>query len=169
MGYENARLVALVGPRRAGKTSLILSFLDEYSIPHMFVDCWAVPLSEYGVSFRRFAEDLSSAVNAFLGKHERFASRLLGFLKGVNGVEVDASVVKIFLRWRRERFSVAALLERLNTFAGHLSTPPAPELMRGNQNAGRRGSSGGLSWHYLDSKPLRVVHALSRKHFCSHR
>ncbi len=31
--YGSARLVTVVGPRRAGNTSLILTFLSEYNIP----------------------------------------------------------------------------------------------------------------------------------------
>jgi len=116
--YRSARLVAVVGPRRAGKTSLILTFLNEYSVPHIFVDCRVVSLSEYGVSFRSFAESLSNAFNAFLNMHRGFADRLLSLLRGVRGVEVDFSIARIALRWkRRERFNIAALLEALNMFA----------------------------------------------------
>ncbi|MEO3993123.1 MAG: ATP-binding protein [Desulfurococcaceae archaeon TW002] len=116
--YVNARLVTIVGPRRAGKTSLILTFLNEYKIPHIFVDCRTVSLSEYGVSFRSFAESLSSAINMFLSRHRSLTNKLLSFLREVKGVEIDMSVARISLRWKRkERFSVTALLEKLNTFA----------------------------------------------------
>jgi AAA+ ATPase superfamily predicted ATPase len=116
--YVNARLVAVVGPRRAGKTSLILTFLNEYRIPHVFFDCRTVSLSDYGVTFRSFAEVFSNAINSFLDKHTVFKNRLLNFLRGLKGVEVDASLARIYLRWKREeRFSVVALLERLNAFA----------------------------------------------------
>lgn len=116
--YESARLVAVVGPRRAGKTSLILTFLNEYSVPHIFFDCRAVSLSEYGVTFRSFAEGFSSAINVFLSRHETLRNKLLDFLRELKGVEVDASLIKVYLKWRRkDRFSIAALLERLNDFA----------------------------------------------------
>ncbi len=118
--YMSARLVAVIGPRRAGKTSLILTFLNEYRIPYIFLDCRTISLSDYGVSFRSFAEVFSSAINSFLDRHVSFKNKLLSFLGGLKGVEVDLSLARIYLRWKREeRFSVIALLERLNTFAGN--------------------------------------------------
>ena len=37
--YLSSRIVAVLGPRRIGKTSLILTFLNEWSVPNVFVDC----------------------------------------------------------------------------------------------------------------------------------
>jgi len=41
--YMSSRIVAVLGPRRIGKTSLILTFLNEWSVPNVFVDCRRVP------------------------------------------------------------------------------------------------------------------------------
>ncbi|MEM0475136.1 MAG: hypothetical protein QXL29_07815 [Zestosphaera sp.] len=45
-------------------------------------------------------------------------SMLLNSLRSVSGVEINASLARVFLRWwRKERFSVVSLLEKLNEFA----------------------------------------------------
>lgn len=117
-GYRSARLIAVVGPRRIGKTSLILTFLNEYSVPHVFIDCRRISSSMYGASFRSFAESFSNAINDFLNRNTSFVGKLLEVLKSVRGVEVNAPLAKIYLKWRRrERFDLISLLESLNTFA----------------------------------------------------
>jgi AAA+ ATPase superfamily predicted ATPase len=116
--YLSSRVVAVLGPRRVGKTSLILTFLNEWSVPNVFVDCRRVSLSSYGASFRGFAEELSRALNAFISSHRGVAGKLLEHLRGVRGVEIDLSMAKASLRWsRRDRVDVVSLLERLNDFA----------------------------------------------------
>jgi len=116
--YLSSRIVAVLGPRRIGKTSLILTFLNEWSVPNVFIDCRRVPLSSYGASFRGFAEELSRALNAFISSHRGIAGKLLEHLRGVRGVEIDLSMAKVSLRWsRRDRVDIVSLLERLNDFA----------------------------------------------------
>jgi AAA+ ATPase superfamily predicted ATPase len=110
--------VAVLGPRRIGKTSLILTFLNEWSVPNIFIDCRKVLLSSYGASFRGFAEELSRALIAFISSHKGIASKLLEYLRSVRGVEVDLNMAKASLRWsRRDRIDIVSLLERLNDFA----------------------------------------------------
>jgi AAA+ ATPase superfamily predicted ATPase len=36
--YLNGRVVAILGLRRIGKTSLILTFLNEWRVPNVFID-----------------------------------------------------------------------------------------------------------------------------------
>ena len=50
--YLSSRVVAVLGPRRIGKTSLILTFLNEWGVHNIFIDCRKVLLSSYGASFR---------------------------------------------------------------------------------------------------------------------
>jgi AAA+ ATPase superfamily predicted ATPase len=116
--YLSSRIVAVLGPRRIGKTSLILTFLNEWSVPNIFIDCRRVPLSSYGASFRGFAEELSRALNAFISSHRGIAGKLLEYLRGVRGVEIDLDMAKLSLKWsRRDRVDIVSLLERLNDFA----------------------------------------------------
>jgi len=66
-------------------------------------------LSSYGVNFRGFVEELSRTLNG----------KLLDYLRGVRGVEVDLALGRVSLRWgRRDRVDIASLLDRLNAFAG---------------------------------------------------
>jgi len=116
--YLSSRVVAVLGPRRIGKTSLILTFLNEWSVPNIFIDCRKVLLSSYGASFRGFAEELSRALNVFISSHKGIASKLLEYLRSVRGVEIDLNMAKVSLKWsRRDRVDIVSLLERLNDFA----------------------------------------------------
>jgi Predicted ATPase (AAA+ superfamily) len=116
--YLSARVVAVSGPRRTGKTSLILTFLNEYRVPSVFIDCRRVALSPYGVSFRGFVEELTRALNSFLERLRGRAERLLELLKSVRGVEVDLAMARVALGWgRKKRPSLVELLERVNRFA----------------------------------------------------
>lgn len=117
--YRYGRVISIVGLRRVGKTSLVLTFLNEYRIPNIFIDCRRISLSVHGASFRGFAEGFSQAVNAFLDRYRGFSNRLLDILRSVRGVEVDTALTKISFRWgRRERLDLTTLLDRLNYFAG---------------------------------------------------
>jgi len=116
--YLSGRVVAVLGPRRIGKTSLMLTFLNEWRVPYIFIDCRRVSLSSYGASFRGFIEELSRALNEFISSHRGVASRLLEYLRSVRGVEIDFTTARVSLRWsRRERVDTVSLLEKLNSFA----------------------------------------------------
>lgn len=116
--YLSSRVVAVVGCRRIGKTSLILTFLSEWKAPHIFVDCRRISFSSYGASFRSFAEEFSRALNEFLSGLRGRAGKLLDYLRSVKGVEIDFAVGRALLRWgKRDRSDIASLLEKLDTFA----------------------------------------------------
>jgi AAA+ ATPase superfamily predicted ATPase len=116
--YLSGRVVAVLGPRRIGKTSLILTFLNEWRVPYIFIDCRKVSLSSYGASFRGFVEEFSRALNEFVSSHRGVVGRLLEYLRGVRGVEVDLAMARVSLKWgRRERADIVSMLEKLNSFA----------------------------------------------------
>lgn len=124
--FWNSRIVAVIGPRRAGKTSLILTFLNEYRVPFVFVDCRRISLSRYGSSFRGFAEEFTRALNDFVSRFGDRGRSLLEFLKGVRGVEVDVFMARVALRWgRRDRVDIFELLNRINRFGSDKNTKVA--------------------------------------------
>jgi hypothetical protein len=116
--YLSSRIVAVLGPRRTGKTSLVLTFLNEWRVPHIFIDCRRITLTGYGPSFRVFVEELARALNNFVSVHKGRAQRLLDVLKSVRGVEVDTAFARVSLKWgKRDRVDIVSLLEKLNSFA----------------------------------------------------
>lgn len=83
-----------------------------------FIYCRRVSLSSYGVNFRGFVEELSRALNEFVSSFRGRVGKLLDYLRGVRGVEVDFALGRISLRWgRRDRVDLASLLDKLNVFA----------------------------------------------------
>jgi AAA+ ATPase superfamily predicted ATPase len=116
--YLSSRVITVLGPRRVGKTSLILTFLNEWNVPHIFIDCRRVSLSSYGVSFRSFVEEFSRALNEFISRYRGRAGKFLEYLRNVRGVEIDLTVAQVSLKWsRRERVDIITILEKLNRFA----------------------------------------------------
>jgi hypothetical protein len=116
--YLSSRVIAILGSRRVGKTSLILTFLNEWNVPHIFIDCRRVSLSSYGVSFRSFVEEFSRALNEFISRYRGRAGKFLEYLRNVRGVEIDLTVAQVSLKWsRRERVDIITILEKLNRFA----------------------------------------------------
>lgn len=116
--YRDARIIAVVGIRRIGKTSLILTFLNEYKIQHIYVDCRKAALSRYGASFRGFAEELSEAITKFLERNKDLTGSIRNILSSVKGVELNLPFTRVYLKWgRKDRVNVAELLEGFNALA----------------------------------------------------
>ena len=116
--YLSSRVVAVVGCRRIGKTSLMLTFLNEWNVPHIFIDCRRISFSSYGASFRGFVEEFSRALKEFVSSLRGRASRLLDYLRDVKGVEIDFSVGKVSLKWgKRDRVDIISFLNKLDAFA----------------------------------------------------
>lgn len=57
--------------------------------PARFIDCRRVSLSSYGANFRGFVEELSRALNEFISSCRGRVGKLLDYLRGVRGVEVN--------------------------------------------------------------------------------
>jgi AAA+ ATPase superfamily predicted ATPase len=45
--YLSSRVAAILSSRRIGKTNLILTFLNEWKVPHIFIDCRRASFSNY--------------------------------------------------------------------------------------------------------------------------
>lgn len=91
-------LIAVIGLRRTGKTSLILTALEEVTTPHLFIDLRGVVRS-----WREFYKLLSYCLTDFLLRVSRirgfyeYLQRILSIIKGVSvsGFNVEFS-------WGRE-------------------------------------------------------------------
>ena len=115
-GVETSRIVAILAPRRYGKSSVLKTFLNESGHPHIFIDARRIIVSEGLMNIRGFMIEFSNALTSFIRKNKNILGRLLDSLKEVNGVEISPSSVK--LSWsKKNRADIASILDRLNEWA----------------------------------------------------
>ncbi|MDK6029357.1 ATP-binding protein [Ignisphaera sp. 4213-co] len=106
-------LVVVTGLRRTGKTSLILTVLEESGKPYIFVDARSVSRS-----WRDLYTAISTGFSDFMAKASRFSGfrdSLLRFLKIIKGVSVMG--VSIEFSWGRDRPLLTQIFTALNEAA----------------------------------------------------
>ncbi len=105
-------MTLVLGLRRYGKTSLILTGLNSIGMHYVYVDCRALPSGMFGIS--DFVELLARSINDFMRRYGGLRSALARLLRDVDGVKVDAFGVSINLR----RFRPQGLFEVLDCLGG---------------------------------------------------
>ncbi|MEM3402293.1 MAG: ATP-binding protein [Candidatus Hadarchaeales archaeon] len=88
---EGARLIVIKGARRTGKTSLLLTALNEIGFPYVVIDARVfgkVPT----IPHADFIRVLEKGLNDFLFRQKKGIRRVLDVLKGLRGVEVEFPV-----------------------------------------------------------------------------
>ncbi|MEM4514408.1 MAG: ATP-binding protein [Ignisphaera sp.] len=106
-------LIVVTGLRRTGKTSLILTALEESNNPYIFVD-----LRGFIRSWRDLYEVLSISVSEFMSRISRFRGfldslvKILGIIKGVS-----VSRLSIEFSWGRDRPLLTQLFTALDNVA----------------------------------------------------
>ncbi len=93
------RLIVVRGLRRTGKTSLVLTTLNELGVPYVFIDVREVVRSRRGLY-----EVLSRALSDFLRRYslrKALLNSIIKALSGVRGVRVHG--VEVSLNWGRDR------------------------------------------------------------------
>ncbi len=103
-------LTLVLGLRRYGKTSLILTGLNVKGVKYVYVDCKSLPAGMIGPG--DFAELLVHAISDFSRKYRKLGYTLLRLLRNIKGIRVGEFQVSIDLR----RFSGSSLIELLNGF-----------------------------------------------------
>lgn len=106
-------ITLLLGIRRIGKTSVLKTFLNESSKPHVFID--ARKLSELGYSKAGLYTILSEEFTKLKNK----LSTVTQYLK-LRGVKISGFGVEF--DWRSKELSISSILERMNEFAGRNDT-----------------------------------------------
>lgn len=101
-------LTIVLGLRRYGKTSLILTGLNTKGVKYVYVDCKSLPTGM--ISPSDFAELLVHAISDFSRKHRKLGYTLLRILRNIKGIRVGEFQVNINLR----KFSSSSLIELLN-------------------------------------------------------
>jgi len=112
---KHSRIILVLGPRRAGKTSVLLTFLHEYRIPHILLDTRKMT-GERELREREFMEGIGNAIRAFLERRSGVVKRLREHLQRLRGVEVSPSSIKIAWGVKR-RPNLGDLLETMNDWA----------------------------------------------------
>ena len=115
-GVEAGRIVAVLAPRRYGKSSVLKTFLNESGHPYIFVDARRILASEGLMNVRGFMVELSNAITRLIRERGGAVSRLLDLFRGIDGVEISSSSLR--LSWsRRKRADMPSILDRIDEWA----------------------------------------------------
>ncbi len=96
---DGRRMIVIKGRRRTGKTSLLLSGLNELKKPYLVIDA-RVFAGSTQVRREEFIKMLEETLNKFLRKERRLGSKILDALKHIRGVEVKSGAeLSVALRW----------------------------------------------------------------------
>ena len=119
-GIKHSRIVSLLGPRRTGKSSILLTFLHEFKVPSILLDVRGIAAGKE-LGEREFMLGLGDAIQAFLELHKGKVRKLRERLGEIQGVKITTSSIEI--AWgRKRRPSLTSLLENLNSWAEEHAT-----------------------------------------------
>lgn len=108
-------LLNIVGLRRTGKTSLLLTALSLVPNPHIILDLRVLAAKPYATK-KDLIEEVQHSLNAFYKTHLSMGRKLFNWLKRVQGVGV--SHVGISINWGgKEPADIASLFDELNAWA----------------------------------------------------
>ena len=113
---EGTRLTKIVGLRRTGKTSLLLTALNEGGFPYVVID-GRMFAETSAITRADLIKSLEHSLNDLLSREKGLADSLLDWLKGIRGVEVSLSPPKISLQWGPSRREAADLLDILKSLS----------------------------------------------------
>jgi AAA+ ATPase superfamily predicted ATPase len=120
-----SRLIVIEGPRRAGKTSLLLTGLSQTEHPSIVIDAREFS-SAVTITRRDLIKALERGLNKFLAEKRGWRERLSAAVKGIQGVEIEPGLPpKISLSWgsrRREALDLVSLLDALGEAANSQGT-----------------------------------------------
>ena len=93
-----ARLTKITGLRRTGKTSLLLTALNEAKLPYILLDGRVFSPSP-SISRSELIQIMERSLNDFLVREGGWRERVLRWLRGLRGIEVSVSPPSLSLRW----------------------------------------------------------------------
>ena len=115
---EGARFICILGLRRTGKTSLLLTGLNEAKIPYLFID--GRRFSEVpAIPLESLIEEFERALNDLLSREKSLAEKILDFIEEIPGAEA-VSKLKIKLArgpTRKEITHLPGIFDALDAFA----------------------------------------------------
>jgi AAA+ ATPase superfamily predicted ATPase len=100
---EDARLITIFGLRRTGKSSLMLTGLNQAGLPFLLIDARQFAEAP-AISRADFIQILESTLNEFLVRERKWSNRIIDAIKSVRGVEVSSGPPpSISLSWAAAR------------------------------------------------------------------
>jgi len=93
-------LIVVKGVRRAGKTSLIKTALNEMGLPYLYVNGKRFADSPV-ITKKNLLRELERGLNETVGRQKRWREKFLEVLRGVEWVRVDPRPPFIHFEWRR--------------------------------------------------------------------
>ncbi len=105
---DSCPLTVVLGLRRYGKTSLILTGLELSKKRYVYIDCKALP-SNGVIGVDEFIILFIQSLDAFCRKYQPLRSRIYGFLEKIRGVSIGPFGVSVNTR----RFSYSSLVDIL--------------------------------------------------------
>jgi len=112
---EGRRLIQIKGRRRSGKTSLLLSCLNELDRPFIVLDGRAFSSSPQ-VRREEFVKLLENTLNGFLKKEKKLRRKIVDALKHVHGLEASTDA-RVSLRWGpgpEDAVSISSIIDALS-------------------------------------------------------
>lgn len=116
---RGARLTAITGLRRTGKTSLLLTALNDSGHPYLVLD-GRVFANRAMITREDLVLALERGINDFVSRQKGWAQRALDWLRKIRGVEVTLKPPKISLAWGptvKEAADITQILESLGRLA----------------------------------------------------
>jgi AAA+ ATPase superfamily predicted ATPase len=115
---EGRRMVQIKGRRRSGKTSLLLSSLNELKRPYIVLD-GRVFSSTPQVRREEFIKLVEASLNEFLRKKTRLRAKIVDALKHVQGLEASTggAAPTVSLRWGprpQDAVNISSILDALS-------------------------------------------------------
>lgn len=108
-------LILILGLRRTGKTSLLLTSLNTLNIPKIVIDLRTLGSQSYATK-KDIYRLLENSVNTFLNEQKSRGQRLLEKLKVIKGIQAMGTGVS--LNWGgKESLDIADFFEALNDWA----------------------------------------------------
>ena len=117
---KGAPLVTIVGLRRTGKTSILLTALNNIARPSIILDMRTLASRPYA-SKRDLIQEAERAINEFYNLHLSLGKRLFRWLARIKGVEISKTGISI--SWGgKQPVDLSTLFEGLNAWAKHEKT-----------------------------------------------
>jgi len=116
---ENARLIAITGLRRTGKTSLLITVLNESGLPYLIIDA-RVFANRAAITREDLVQALERGINDFISRQKDWARKAVDWLRGIRGIEITLKPPKVSLSWgpsAKEAVDIPQMFESLGRLA----------------------------------------------------
>jgi len=111
-------LILVLGLRRYGKTSLVLTSLEELKNPYLYIDCRLLP-SVTPISPKDLAMVLSNAFTSLIKKRRRYIEKIRSLIGNIKGFSVAGLEVKVNISSVRYD-SIIDFFEGINNISEHI-------------------------------------------------